>query len=103
MKLKKTIRGFKRGEFKDADNTECSIQESSACGAYIWLGVNKVDAQFLAKDAKKVGVATDRTLGWIQYPIPPEVSLFSRMHLSQKQVKKLLPLLTHFAEHGVLP
>jgi len=26
-----------------------------------------------------------------------------RMHLSQKMVKDLLPLLTHFAEHGVLP
>ena len=27
----------------------------------------------------------------------------NRMHLSQKMVKDLLPLLTHFAEHGVLP
>ncbi|MBO7688800.1 MAG: hypothetical protein J6V72_20640 [Kiritimatiellae bacterium] len=27
----------------------------------------------------------------------------TRMHLSQKMVKDLLPLLTHFAEHGVLP
>ncbi len=27
----------------------------------------------------------------------------NRMLLSQKMVKDLLPLLTHFAEHGVLP
>ena len=27
----------------------------------------------------------------------------NRMHLSQKMVKDLLPLLTYFAEHGVLP
>ena len=27
----------------------------------------------------------------------------NRMHLSQEMVKALLPLLTHFTEHGVLP
>ena len=27
----------------------------------------------------------------------------NRMHLSQKMVKNLIPFLTHFVEHGVLP
>lgn len=32
-----------------------------------------------------------------------QVVIFSRMHLTQDQVKKLLPHLQHFAETGTLP
>ena len=41
MELKKTRRGFLIGNFKDSNNKECSIQESSvATYGAIWLGVN---------------------------------------------------------------
>ena len=42
MRLKKTERGFYRGEFKDVNGDECSIQESSSAnGPRIWLGMNQ--------------------------------------------------------------
>mgnify|MGYP001602325901 CR=1 FL=1 len=49
MKLRKTQRGFQIIEFKDANDKECSLQQSSAIGNYddsfdkpgsslVWLG-----------------------------------------------------------------
>jgi len=40
--------------------------------------------------------------GWVTYPIPADVQLTTRMHLTQDQVQDLLPILQYFAEHGVL-
>jgi hypothetical protein len=38
--LVETNRGFRRGDFEDANGEACSIQESSAAeAAFIWLGV----------------------------------------------------------------
>jgi len=42
MRLKKTERGFKRGDFMDYYDKPCSIQESSlATCDCIWLGINE--------------------------------------------------------------
>lgn len=41
--------------------------------------------------------------GWVEWPIPEEVQLHARMHLTQDMVKALLPALQHFAETGELP
>lgn len=104
-----TQRGFMRGEFEDANGQKCSIQESSACcvdeeeGCYLWLGNNDANPMVMAYHASSVGIKTTETTGWVPYPIPKEVSLSTRMHLSQRQVKELLPLLKHFAKHGQLP
>ena len=109
MKITKTYRGFNIGSFLDRNGQECSLQESSVCctdeeeGSYIWLGVDDANPQVLARDAHKVGVKTSEDCGWIPYPVPEEVLLHTRMHLSQRQVKELLPLLQHFAETGSLP
>jgi len=54
----------------------------------------------MAKDAEKLGIETDETVGWIDYPLPPEVSIKTRMHLTQEQVRELLPVLQKFAETG---
>jgi hypothetical protein len=76
MNLQETERGWLFVEFTDLNGSQCSFQESSlATEAAIWLGIDK-DFE---------GIKT------------------RRMHLSQEQVIKLLPLLTHFAAHGVLP
>lgn len=41
--------------------------------------------------------------GWIEYPIPKEVLLSSRMHLNRNKVKDLVSTLNHWLEHGELP
>lgn len=109
IKIAPTHRGFICGEFKDANGQECSIQESSACcrtekeGSYLWLGIDDAKPVVMAFDAPRLGVETTETTGWVPYPVPKEVLMHTRMHLSQRQVKELLPLLQYFAEHGELP
>jgi hypothetical protein len=102
-KLKKTPRGFIKGEFIDRYGSKCSIQESSlATEAAIWLGVDDANPQIMASQAKRFGIETTETTGWVPYPIPNEVSLVTRMHLTQKNVKELLPLLEKFVKTGNL-
>ena len=76
IKMERTERGFNRGEFADRYNSKCSLQESSlADEAAIWLGVD----------------------------VDSEGNECSRMHLTQKQVQDLLPLLQEFVNTGSLP
>lgn len=109
IKIAPNFRGFLVGEFEDANGEKCSIQESSACcrdeeeGSYLWLGNDDANPMVMAYDAPRLGVNTTETTGWVPYPVPKEVLMHTRMHLSQRQVKELLPLLKHFAKHGELP
>ncbi len=76
MKWKKTVRGFDCGEFVDRYEQKCSIQKSSlATEDCIWLGV---DTNIKGEDVDE------------------------RMHLTQEDVKDLLPGLRHFARTGEL-
>jgi len=108
IEITKTQRGFKRGEFTDAYDEKCSIQESSAGNeACIWLGVNDANPLIMSKDAIRLGLR-EQTFdegdnGFVPYEIPKEVLLTTRMHLTRSQVKKLLPLLHHFVKTGELP
>lgn len=98
-----TGRGFAIGEFKDCYGKNCSIQmSSSASRRCIWLGINDAEPKIMASQAHKFGVHTNETTGWVKYPIPDEVSLNTRMHLTREDVKRLLPLLIKFAETGDL-
>lgn len=75
MKLYKTQRGFKRGDFLDRYAAKCSIQESSlAQEECIWLGV----------DISREGKESDR------------------MHLTRELAKELIPLLKKFVDTGHL-
>jgi len=99
--MKKTDRGFAIQEFKDRYGAKCSIQKSSlATEDCIWLGIDDPDPKIMASDAPKHGIQTAATTGWISYPIPKDVLLTTRMHLTQAQVEKLLPILTRFVETG---
>ncbi len=102
MKKGKTKRGFAIGEFVDLYGAKCSIQKSSSAEYdAIWLGVDDAEPKVMCRDARKVGVKTDATCGWVDYPIPDEVLLTTRMHLTREQVKEdLLPVLTRFVETG---
>lgn len=70
-KVKTFHRGFSRYEFADLYGVASSLQKSSlATEDAIWLGVDEVDGK-------------------------P-----ARMHLTRKQVKDLLPILTKFVKTG---
>lgn len=97
MELKgiSTNRGFSSIEFKDRYDAKCSIQKSSlATEDAIWFGVDDPNPQIMASMTKEGGT------GWVPYDIPEDVILTTRMHLTQEQVRQLLPVLQHFADTG---
>jgi hypothetical protein len=107
IKMKNTQRGFATGQFIDQSGKECSIQKSSlATEDCIWLGLNDADPKIMSSDAVRMGLRKrtfdENDNGWVKYEIPKEVSLNTRMHLTRKQVKNLLPLLEKFVETGGL-
>jgi hypothetical protein len=111
MKMTTTDRGFQLVEFKDFYGTPCSIQQSSIWlddaiagpgTSALWLGTDDVMAKVLWHDASAVGIKTSATEGWVDYPIPSEVSLRTRMHLNREQVKELIAHLTSWLETGKL-
>ena len=100
----KTNRGFDLIEFHDRYDLPCSIQKSSlATEDAIWFGVTEVEPKIMAQDAIKLGFPTNGvTVGWVGFHVPEEVLMSSRMHLTQDQVKALLPILQRFAATGEL-
>lgn len=103
MSLEKTSRGFAIAHFDDLYGAKCSIQKSSlATDDAIWLGVDDANPKILASQAKSVGITTDVKTGWIDYPVPEQVLLTTRMHLNREQVAALLPLLQRFVDTGEL-
>lgn len=88
-KIKKTARGFNYTDFKDFNGVPCSMQASSvATDNCIWLG------------ADDIGLKQFKNGYWGDVDTNENYIANNRMHLSQDQVKKLLPLLTHFALTG---
>lgn len=76
----KTDRGFTLIQFKDDYNEICDIQQSSAAEeSKIWLGTHNVCPMILASKTEKGGT------GWVEYPIPNDVFINHRMHLTRKQ------------------
>lgn len=76
MKIKRTERGFEIINFHDAFGDECSLQQSSAIGD------------------------TDHGL---EFPGSSYIwfgKKSNRMHLSEKQIKELIPLLENWVKTG---
>ena len=97
MELSKTLRGFSIIKFKDQYDNGCSLQKSSVMSPdCIWLGVDDANPQIMASKTAEGGT------GWVPFAIPSDVNLTTRMHLTQKQVKELLPHLKRFARTGEL-
>ena len=87
--VNKTNRGFSISSFKDSYGHMCSIQKSSSASEpKIWLGLDEIDA-FMNVNGKTV-----------KFTLPESVLANARMHLNQKQVKKLLPILQKFIDTG---
>ena len=95
MIAQNTERGFARMEFDDRYGVKCSLQESSlATEGAIWFGVNESNTRHCVAGK-----------GWVPFEFPEGLDLHSdtRMHLTQGQVKRMLPLLQHFTKTGYLP
>jgi hypothetical protein len=92
MKIKNNARGFKVGTFYDYYDVECSIQESSlATRSCIWLGTDTKTIKTLIPGK-----------GWTSRPIKDDELVSTRMHLTRRQVKSLLPYLQKFVKTGRL-
>lgn len=86
-----TARGFARFCFEDRYKVACSLQMSSlATEAAIWLGCDDIQPRILVPNE-----------GWQPVSIPGMITN-SQMHLTQDQVRELLPYLQRFAETGEL-
>jgi hypothetical protein len=97
----KTHRGFAHNTFVDYYGNKCSIQKSSlATDDAIWFGIDDAKPEVMAIDAAELGIKTNETTGWVPYPIPDNVSLHTRMHLTRDQVEQLLPILKRFVDTG---
>lgn len=99
MKIERTetARCFRLIKFKDRYDAPCSIQKSSlATEDAIWLGVDDPNPQIMASKIMEGGT------GWVKYPIPEDVLISTRMHLTVDQVKELIPILQNFVKTGEL-
>ena len=75
-----TDRGFEILNFKDYYDELCDIQRSSlATTDAIWLGTHSVNPKILASKTPEGGT------GWVKYPLPNDVLISHRMHLTRKQ------------------
>jgi hypothetical protein len=102
MEKKYTERGFGYYEFTDRFGFKCSLQNSSiACEeAHIWFGVDENNKGIVKKSGENKeypGRMRDVTSEELDRQ---NLEVFSRMHLSQSQVKELLPHLIRFVEEG---
>lgn len=85
-----TSRGFPLISFEDRYGETCSLQISSlAEEACCWLGIDAPRVQLLVEGK-----------GWQPVPLPKGALISGRMHLTQDQVRALLPHLQAFAESG---
>ena len=104
-------RGFPRVLFNDSYDERCILACSSIVGDYedsmerpgtsaVWLGLQRPSAKVMARDAAKVGVKTEETVGWVDYPIPEGVMVSAEMHLNREQVAGLVKRLQEWLDAG---
>jgi hypothetical protein len=105
-------RGFPKVDFKDLYGADAYVSASSIIlddvpgarenpgSSALWLGVKSANPQIMARDAKRFGVETEETTGWVPFPVPDEVLLTTQMHLSREQVEGLVSRLTEWLNNG---
>lgn len=95
--METTNRGFALIKFQDSYGAKCSLQKSSSAEVdKIWLGIDNPNIKVMTSKQGWQDIYLAQLIG------VPEKDLLvsSRMHLSQDDVKKILPALIHFAEFG---
>jgi hypothetical protein len=83
---------------------KCSLQNSSICAeeGHVWFGVNSNSEGVVQKNGEnKQYPARSRPFTNAELE-EQNLDVFGRMHLSQSQVKELLPHLIRFVEEGEL-
>lgn len=103
----KTPRGFEVIHFEDTYGKDCSIQESSAVGGYLWLGVHSAESKIMENDFNnlKEELATavpEDGGGWRTIKFSPNVITMSRMHIDRKTAKWLADKLLEFYYTGLI-
>ena len=109
----RTIRGFQRAEFPDANGHQCSVQASSVIddtergyenpgSSYLWIGPDEAEPRIMASQAASFGVTTAETTGLVPFPVPDEVFMTTRMHLSRDHVAELIVVLKRWLDTGSL-
>lgn len=97
----RTNRGFRIDRFTDANGVACSAQVCSAARdeALLWLGCSEIGLKRFTphRGWEDVELEQDMARGGVGHVAN------TRMHLTQSQVRALLPALQHFAETGDLP
>jgi hypothetical protein len=104
MKKTTTARGFGLIKFKDQHGDDCSLQISSAIEDEVccWLGCSDINLKVFvpyANPAWKEVSDSEAKLA-LGGPRATEILANTRMHLTQSQVKELLPHLKKFAKTG---
>lgn len=90
FEVAKTNRGFDIVRFRDYNDVECTIQESSlATDHAIWLGCEHEEPKVLVPGE-----------GWKPFEVPETFQCNTRMHLTREQIGYLLPFLQRFYETG---
>jgi hypothetical protein len=113
MKKSKTLRGFVLFENVDTYNTPYSIQKSSlATEDRIWLGVDNAMPKIMAKDVLdcperysdfEIEQANKQNgTGWVDFYVPSEVLLTTRIHINKQQVAEIIKILQKFVDTGEL-
>lgn len=102
MDVKHTGRGFELLDFTDSHGHKCSIQESSADGAFLWIGPNDARPIILASQAAAHGVVTQETTGWVAFPVPDAVQMTTRAHVGREQVAAIVRHLQAWLDTGSL-
>ena len=98
-----TSRGFPIVYFEDDYDQEGNIQISSAREPHIWLGISRPNLRIMWKDAEALGLNLEKKYpetneyGWCDYPVPDEVLIESRLHLTRKQSFRLALKLLKYA------
>lgn len=94
--VERTERGFEIVKFADRYGVPCSLQASSLAEydkpgtSAVWLGTDDASPKVMASKAQSLGIHTSECVGWVPYPIPDDVALATRMHLSREQVAALI-------------
>lgn len=93
----KTNRGFNFYTFLDRYDEMCSIQESSlATEPALWIGIHDATPKILASKTPEGGT------GWVNYDIPEDVFISTRMHITIPEAKFIIKVLQQFIETGGL-
>ena len=101
MKRTKTHRGFPLITFQDLKGVECTIQKSSvATEDCIWLGAAEIGLKEFVRNRASGESWRDVVL---ENTREHTFVANNRMHLTQDQVRELIPILTKFVDTGELP